>query len=383
VEDKVPVNMQDQPEPAAHSYGAQSAIAAKRLRWMNLATSALILAGVLVFLGLVVSLFYLGLEGVADEYISTWFKALWCALGGLAVSSSALAALRFLLLPSREAHTAAEAQRHGWINLATSGLVLVGLATIFAAIAALTYMQLLDILGSGDEEINPLWYMAFWYVAAGVGGAVFSAGLACVRFRLFLTLTWIFAGGFFVLVILASLLNQTLEPAAAAYFDPFSTRSVVLCLLAIAAAIWCLRNALQQPSQARGRRLAFGATTLSTLALVVSAIAIWVGGRATLAHRSAEISVTQPSAHPVTWEAVRKIIAKALNVPEQQVTPGTRLREDLHAQVNDIEQILTGFETEFGIVTQPNDDEVIFTAEDAFEFAQSPDEFRDRAWDSR
>jgi acyl carrier protein len=85
----------------------------------------------------------------------------------------------------------------------------------------------------------------------------------------------------------------------------------------------------------------------------------------------------------VTWEEVRNIIAKTLNVPEQQVTPGTRLREDLHAQVNDITQILTGFETEFGIVTQPNDDEVILTAQDAFEFAQSPDAFRDRAWDSR
>jgi acyl carrier protein len=375
---EIRVNMQNQPKPAALSRGAESAIAAPCLRWMNVATSALILAGFVAFLGLVVSLFYLGLEGIADEYISAWFKALWYTLAGILVLSADLAALRFRLVPSRQAQSDAGSQRRGWSNLATSGFVLVGLATIFAMIAALAYMQLLDILGSGDEDINPLWYMAFWYVPVGVGGAALSAGFACIRFRLFLTLTWIFAAGFFMLVILASLLNQTLESAAAAYFDPFSIRSVVLCLLAIAALIWYLRNALQQPSQGGHRRLALGATTFGTLALMLFAIGIWVFGRETPTHGSAETSVTQPSARPVTWKEVRSIIAKVLNVPEQRVTPGVRLREDLHAQVNDIEQILTGFEKKFGIVTQPNDDEVILTAEDAFKFAQSPDAFRDQ-----
>ena len=51
--------------------------------------------------------------------------------------------------------------------------------------------------------------------------------------------------------------------------------------------------------------------------------------------------------------------------------------------MNDNGHILTACEKEFGIVTQPNDDEVILTAEDAFEFAQSPDAFRDQAWISR
>jgi hypothetical protein len=87
---------------------------------------------------------------------------------------------------------------------------------------------------------------------------------------------------------------------------------------------------------------------------MVSAIAIWVVGHETLAHRSAEISVTQLSAHPVTWEKVRNISANALDVPERQVTPGTRLSGDLHAQVNDIGQILTDFEKKLGIVGQPN-----------------------------
>jgi hypothetical protein len=64
------------------------------------------------------------------------------------------------------------------------------------------------------------------------------------------------------------------------------------------------------------------------------------------------------------------------------VTPDTRLRVDLHAHPDDILKILDSFEEEFLIVTQPNDDEIIFTAGDAFAFAQAPDNFRDHAFGS-
>jgi len=99
-------------------------------------------------------------------------------------------------------------------------------------------MQLLDILDSGDQDINPVWYTAFWFVPAGVGGVALIPALACLRLRLYLTLSWIISAGFFLLVMFASLLNQTLEGSAAAFFDPFSLRALALCLLVVAGLIW-------------------------------------------------------------------------------------------------------------------------------------------------
>jgi len=127
------------------------------------------------------------------------------------------------------------------------------------------------------------------------------------------------------------------------------------------------------------RSVVFGATTCGTVALTLFAISIWGFGLGTLTSRSTERPLVQaatPATRPVTWEAVRSIIAKQLNVPEERVTPGSRLREDLNAKADDVAQITSAVEEQFGIVSEPPDDEVIFTAQDAFEFAQSPETFR-------
>jgi len=239
-------------------------------------------------------------------------------------------------------------------------------------------MLVIDTVDSGFADINPLWYTAFWYVPAGAGVAALLAALACLRYRLFLTLSWLIVGGFFALVMWASLLNQT-ESGAKAFFDPFSIRAFVLCLVVVAGLVRYLRKALAQRPRTIGRRVAFVTTLCSAAVLTLFAIGTWVYGR----QPPTSASVVEPAPPPVTWEAVRGIIADKLHTPKGQVTPNTRLREDLHATPDDIQQVLGGFEEEYRIVTQPNDDEIIFTAEDAFAFAQDPEGFRDRARQSR
>ena len=347
--------------------------------WQNAATTGLILAGLASFIVLVASMFYIGSEDLSDKYLHLWFRVFWYTVCGSAFLSVGLAALRFRPSSTQRAVNDSDSPRRGYLNLTASGLILIGIAAAFATSGALTYMQLLDILDSGDQDINPVWYTGFWFVPAGVGGVALMAALACLRLRLYLTLSWIIAAGLFVLVMFASLLNQTLEGSAEAFFDPFSIRALALYLLVVAGLIWCLLKALQQQPRTTRSRVAFGTTLSGAVVLTLLATATWVVQR-----QAPPIGpVVQPTPHPATWDAVRSIIARKLAVPEERVTPNTRLREDLRAQPDDIQQILGGFEEEFRIVTQPNDDEIIFTAQDAFTFAQDPETFRDRARDSR
>jgi len=344
-----------------------------QLSWINAATSSLILAGLASFIGLAASLFYIGVEDLSQDYLHEWFRAFWYTLCGSALLSVGLVALRFRLSPAQRVESDSGSPRRNYLNLMASGLILIGVTAAFAIIGALTYAELLDLLNSGDQDINPVWYTAFWYVPAGVGVVALIAALVCLRLHLYLTLTWIIAASFFLLVMLAILLDQALEASAAAFF------ALALCTLVVAGLIWCLRKALQQRPRTTRSRVAFGATLSGAVALTLFANGTWVAGR----QIPTSGPVVQPTPHPVTWQAVRSIIARKLAVPEEQVTPDTRLREDLHAQPDDIQQILGGFEEEFLIVTQPNDDEIIFTARDAFAFAQAPDSFRDHAFDSR
>ncbi len=111
------------------------------------------------------------------------------------------------------------------------------------------------------------------------------------------------------------------------------------------------------------------------------AICIWVSSLGTPTSGSTERSVIQATRpRPVTWEEVRTIIAEQLNVPEERVTPGSRLREDLKAKNTDVAKITWALEDRLGIEGEPNDDEVILTAQEAFEFAQSPETFKDQAF---
>jgi acyl carrier protein len=350
----------------------------REFRWMDTATSALILAGIAGFIGLVASVFYLSLEDLAEEYLHAWFMAFWYTVSAAAFLSVGLAALRFRQRTAHRAHSVHGSLRRGWTNTAADGVIVLGIAALFAISGALTYMVVLDTVDSGWTDINPLWYTAFWYVPAGVGAAALIAALACMRYRLFLTLTWLIVGGFFVLIMLASLLNQT-QSGAGAFFDPFSIPALALCVLVVAGLIRYLRKALEPRPRTMRQRVAFVITLCSAAVLTLFTIGTWVYGR----QPPTSATVVQPAPRPVTWEAVRDIIAEKLHTSKEQVTPDTRLREDLHAKPNDIQQVLLGFEEQYRIVTQPNDDEIIFTAQDAFAFAQDPEGFRDRAWQSR
>ena len=95
------MNTQDQSAPNSPSRHEGNSPDSPRLRWMNAATSGLILVGLVAFFGLVAALFYLALEDLADENIHLWYKALCYVLSAFAVLSAVLVFLRFSLLPSR------------------------------------------------------------------------------------------------------------------------------------------------------------------------------------------------------------------------------------------------------------------------------------------
>jgi acyl carrier protein len=167
---------------------------------------------------------------------------------------------------------------------------------------------------------------------------------------------------------------------------PLHRGTSFLSFLVVASLTWCLRNARQKPLRRRFQAVVFGATICGTVALTLFAMWIWVFGLGTPTSGSTErplVQATPTATRPVTWKAVRSIIAKQLNVPEERVTPGSRLRDDLNAKNDHVVKILTAFEVEFGIESQSPDDEVIFAAQDAFEYAQSPEAFTDRAFRSR
>jgi acyl carrier protein len=371
------MNTQDHSAPNSPSRHQGNGVDSPRLRWMNAATSGLILAGLLAFFGLVAALFYLALEDLADQNIHLWYKALCYVLSGFTALSAVLVFLRFSLLPSRlkDNVTETESARLSRMDMAMGGLLVTELVALIALVTALAYFEWLDIV---DPDISNFWNLAIWCAAAGM--AALSAGLACLRFRLFLTLAWIVAACSPVLVISARLLMETARANVPSY-NPFSVQAIVLSLLVVVTAslVWCLRKARQKPT--RSGSVVFGATTFGSVAVTLFAIYIWGSSLGTPTSGSTEGSVIQATPpRPVTWEEVRTIIAEQLNVPEGRVTPGSRLREDLKAKNTDVAKITWALEDRSGIEGEPNDDEVILTAQDAFDFAQSPETFMDQAF---
>ncbi len=369
------MNTQDQSAPNSPSRHEGNSVDSPRLRWMNAATSGLILAGLVAFFGLVAALFYLALEDLADENIHLWYKALCYVLSAFAVLSAILVFLRFSLLLSRLKDNHTESARLSRMDMAMGGIIVTGLVALIVLVTALAYFEWLDIV---DPDISNFGNLAIWCAAAGMGAL--SAGLACLRFRLFLTLAGIVATCSLVLVISASLLIETARANVPSY-NPFSVQAIVLSFLVVitASLVWCLRKAHQKPT--RSGSVVFGATTFGSVAVTLFAICIWVSSLGTPTSGSTERSVIQATPpRPVTWEEVRTIIAEQLNVPEERVTPGSRLREDLKAKNTDVAKITWALEDRLGIEGEPNDDEVILTAQDAFEFAQSPETFKDQAF---
>ncbi len=176
------MNTQDQSAPNSPSRHEGNSVDSPRLRWMNAATSGLILAGLVAFFGLVAALFYLALEDLADENIHLWYKALCYVLSAFAVLSAVLVFLRFSLLPSRLKDNHTESARLSRMDMAMGGLIVTGLVALIVLVTALAYFEWLDIV---DPDISNFGNLAIWCAAAGIGAL--SAGLACLRFRLFLT----------------------------------------------------------------------------------------------------------------------------------------------------------------------------------------------------
>jgi hypothetical protein len=321
------MNTQDQSAPNSPSRHEENSVDSPRLRWMNAATSGLILAGLVAFFGLVAALFYLALEDLADENIHLWYKALCYVLSAFAVLSAVLVFLRFSLLPSRLKDNDTESARLSRMNMAMGGLIVTELVALIVLVTALAYFEWLDIV---DPDISNFGNLAIWCAAAGMGAL--SAGLACLRFRLFLTLAGIVAACSLVLVISASVLIETARANVPSY-NPFSVQAIVLSFLVVitASLVWCLRKARQKPT--RSGSVVFGATTFGSVAVTLFAICIWVSSLGTPTSGSTERSVIQATPpRPVTWEEVRTIIAEQLNIPEERVTPGSRLPEDLKAK---------------------------------------------------
>ena len=362
------MNTQDQPPP--NTRDERNGIDSRRRRSVDVATGGIILAGFVAFFGLVAALFYLDWEATAKENINLWYEAFRFVLSGFAVLSASLLLLRLRLLPSYRSENDTESPRFSRIDIAVGGLIVAELVGLVVLVTALAYMEWLDI---EDPDISNLWGLALWCALAGM--VALAASLACLRFRLFLTLAWIVAACCLVLVMTA-ILGQSGNNTG---YNSFSLSAIVLCLLLVASLAWCLRKARQEPT--RSGLVVFGATTFGTVAVTLFAICIWVVS-ATSGSTERSAALATPT-HAVTWEAVRSIIAEQLHVPEDRVTPNSRLREDLNAKMDDIVQITGALANKFGFESEPNDDEVILTAQDAFEFAQSPETFKDQAFRRR
>jgi acyl carrier protein len=349
---------------------------------MNVTTSFLILSGFVGLFGLVVAVMS---GNIDDSNIRIWYRALKYVVPILTTLAAGLIWLRFRLLRFGQLPNHGQWQRHPWTNFAVSGLVLLGLVVFIARVTGLVYVLLQEdlqeasgFLGLGDDP--SIWYVILWYVVGAL--AALSASLACLRLRLFLTLAWVVATSFSLLVYLVLARLDTQSASGAISHNDLSVDMIVGGLAVVGCLTWCLWNGFQNWRGNGLRAAVLGASAAGTLALTI--FGAWISGMATVV--PSEGTATQnsvPTTLPVTWEEVRRIIAKELNVPEQRVTPSTRLREDLKAQPNDITQIISVFEQEFGIQIEPPDDEIITTAQDALEFAQSPDTFRDQAWNSR
>lgn len=84
-----------------------------------------------------------------------------------------------------------------------------------------------------------------------------------------------------------------------------------------------------------------------------------------------------PQTQPPTWAEIRKIVAEELAVPEERVIPSARFREDPNADYPDMHEIILKFGSEFGTAVREDDEDMLITVQDAIDYANSPDSFRE------
>ena len=109
--------------------------------------------------------------------------------------------------------------------------------------------------------------------------------------------------------------------------------------------------------------------------MILFAAWIWAFGLAdSKSHYPSQVQAP-PKPQP-TEEGIRRIIARDLKVPEERVVTSARLVEDLNGSDAEIEQVVEDFEQAFGIETQPPDEEMLITVQDAIDYANAPEAYR-------
>lgn len=68
---------------------------------------------------------------------------------------------------------------------------------------------------------------------------------------------------------------------------------------------------------------------------------------------------------PSVYDRLRRLIAEQLGVDEEKITPEASFAEDLNADKDEILELVTSIEEEFGIEIPPSDVVRYFTKEEA------------------
>lgn len=111
--------------------------------------------------------------------------------------------------------------------------------------------------------------------------------------------------------------------------------------------------------------------------MILFAAWVWAFGlESSKSQNHSEVQAIRAAKLQRTSENIRRIIATDLKVRLERAVPSARLVEDLHASNADIERMVEDFETTFGIASQPPDDEMLITVQDAIDYVNDPDTFR-------
>ena len=122
-----------------------------------------------------------------------------------------------------------------------------------------------------------------------------------------------------------------------------------------------------------------GVARLGVIALLPAGLVFGCGHSAPEAQSSQQHSAAPASAskrQDPTWENIRRIIAQRINVPEEKVIPTARFTEDFNAAEPDMEDMIEGFEDAFGIESEPDDQDMLITVQDAVDYINAPVTFR-------
>jgi hypothetical protein len=82
-------------------------------------------------------MFYIGSEGLAEDYLHMWFTAFWYTVCGSALLSAGLAGFRLRVPRSHPRDNGIHTKRRRWLEVIALSLIPIGIAAAFAIIGAL------------------------------------------------------------------------------------------------------------------------------------------------------------------------------------------------------------------------------------------------------